>query len=189
VPLAPCALALAPGVPPGVVVGGPVPVFVCPGAVRVCPGVVVDGLVAVLVCPGAVLDGLVVVADGASAGEVTALPVVVLVCPGILAGVRAGRRVFKRDGVVTVGRRDGTRVVPTGICAVRVARGTVVCVATAACTRSGSAGGAASRRPRRPTIGRPASGCSPSPPRTNTTTHNPSAVVTTRPTMVRRRRR
>ena len=62
-------------------------------------------------------------------------------------------------------------------------------LAAAACTRSGRAGGAAPPAPRSPTIGMPASGWSPSPPRIRMASHSPRAVVATRPATASRRRR
>lgn len=144
-------------------VGGPVPVFVCPGAVRVwpgavleglvpvlvCPGAVLEGLVPVLVCPGAVLDGLVVVMAGADMGDASAWAGLVLVRPGADAGVvPSGCCVLERNGLVTVERREGVDSVPTEVCGGCAAGATVAPLATAARSRLGRAGGAASRAPR-----------------------------------------
>src|SRR5207244_13017473 len=76
-------LPLLPGVRPGVVFGGPGSVLVCPGGVRVCPG--------------AVVEGLVVVIDGAGAGDVGMKPVVVLGRTVDVGGVfRAGEGLLAR---------------------------------------------------------------------------------------------
>src|SRR5205823_4466234 len=147
--------------------------LVCPGGVRVCPGAVVDGLVVVV-------DGVVVVIGGPGAGDV-GRPLIASGRTGGVAGVlRAREGVFARDGGVTAARRDGFGTAPTGPLAAPAVGATVACLLTAAFTRSGSAGGAASRAPSLPKSGRPASGCNPSPPRISTTNQSPRSVVTTR---------
>jgi hypothetical protein len=162
---------LAWGVVPGVVVGGPGAVLVWPGGVRVCPGAVVVGL------------GVV----GEGAGDARPRPGIVLARPGVVAGAfRARGSVFAGDGAVPDRSRDGSGTVVTGA---RPARCCGVRLAAADCTRSGSAGGAAPSVPRSPTIGMPASGCSPSPPRISTSSHSPKAIVARRPAVARRRRR